>query len=230
MSRLKKDRRRLRRSFGKIEGVVSLPNLIEIQSKSFNNFIQLDFLPSERKNSGLEKIFRDIFPIEHSDLLSLEYVSYELGNWACICGQLKGLENRYKWSCSSCQKSGCSRLKDSVVCSHCKKQSARYITCKKCSSRVFITTALGVDACRYSGKTFSMPLKVKMQLVSWEPSGESGKKGAQAVAGKQIRTTVRDIKEQQVFFCDLPVMSDLYEDESGTFCLGSKSCLCTRLV
>ncbi|MCK4518034.1 hypothetical protein KAT92_04610, partial [Candidatus Babeliales bacterium] len=133
MSRFQRGRGVVRKSFGKIKEVVSLPNLIEIQSKSFNDFAQLDFLPSERKNVGLEKIFKDIFPVEHNDKLSLEYVSYELGSWACVCGQLTGTENRYKWQCSSCKKLGCSRLQDSCVCSHCKKKTASYITCKKCS-------------------------------------------------------------------------------------------------
>ena len=82
-----------RKSFGKIKEVVSLPNLIEVQSKTFNDFVQLDCLPSERKNIGLEKVLKDIFPVEYNDKISLEYVSYELGDWSCVCGFLKGLEN-----------------------------------------------------------------------------------------------------------------------------------------
>ena len=72
--------------------------------------MQLDYLPEERKLIGLEKVLRDIFPIEYKDKMSLEYVSYELGHWACTCGKLTGIENRYQWSCSSCKKSDCSRL------------------------------------------------------------------------------------------------------------------------
>jgi DNA-directed RNA polymerase subunit beta len=208
MSRIRRDKGVIRRSFGKIKEVVSLPNLIEVQSKSFNDFVQLDFLPSERKNVGLEKVLRDIFPIEHSDALSLEFVSYELGDWSCICQQLTGVENRYSWRCSSCKKSGCSRLENSETCPECKKKTAKYITCKKCSSRVFIKPPLIADECRCSGKTYSMPLKVKVQLISWDNDTSEKKK-------------VRDIKEQEVFFCDLPVMCDLYEDEFGLFRLGS---------
>ena len=100
----------LRKQYGKIKDIVPVPNLIEIQSKSFNEFVQLDYLPQERKLIGLEKVFRDIFPIEYKDKMSLEYVSYELGTWACTCGKLTGIENRYQWSCSSCKKSDCSRL------------------------------------------------------------------------------------------------------------------------
>lgn len=200
----------IRKSFGKIKEVVSLPNLIEVQSKSFNDFVQLDCIPSEREHIGLEKVFRDTFPIEHNERISLEYVSYELGDWACICGQLTGIQNRYKWTCSSCKKSGCGRLAKGKNCPHCKEPSAAYIHCKRCFSRVSIKVPATVDECRYSGRTFSLPLKVKMQLISWD------------IDPKTEQKVVRDIKEQDVFFCDLPVMVDLYEDDNGTFHLGSQ--------
>ena len=55
----------LRKQYGKIKDVVPVPNLIEIQSTSFNDFVQLDYLPQERKLIGLE--------IEFSLRVSLEY-------------------------------------------------------------------------------------------------------------------------------------------------------------
>jgi DNA-directed RNA polymerase subunit beta len=200
----------LRKSFGKIKEVVSLPNLIEVQSKSFNDFVQLDCIPSERKHIGLEKVLRDTFPVEHNERISLEYVSYELGDWACICGQITSIQNRYKWSCTSCKKNGFNKLVDGRECPHCHKMTASYTHCKKCFSRVSIKVPATVDECRYSGKTFSLPLKVKMQLISWDIDQQSNQK------------IVRDIKEQDVFFCDLPAMVDLYEDHDGTFKLGSQ--------
>ena len=199
----------VRKSFGKINEVVSLPNLIEVQSKSFNDFVQLDCLPVERRHVGLEKVLRDTFPVEHNERISLEYVSYELGDWACICGQVTGITHRYKWSCSSCKKSGTSKLVDGKKCGSCKKDTAAYNHCKKCFSRVSIKIPTTVDESRYSGKTFSLPLKVKMQLISWDIDPETSQK------------VVRDIKEQDVFFCDLPVMVDLYENNEGIFQLGS---------
>src|SRR5581483_8765885 len=99
MSNLGVGKELVRRSFGKIKDIVPVPNLIEIQSRSFNDFAQLDFLPSERKAIGLEKVFKDIFPIDYNDKMSLEYVSYELGFWACTCGKVTGIANRYTWSC-----------------------------------------------------------------------------------------------------------------------------------
>lgn len=207
MSNLDMGKGNIRKSFGKIKDIVPVPNLIEIQSSSFNDFVQLDFLPDERKLIGLEKVLKDVFPIEYEDKMSLEYVSYELGTWACTCGKLTGIENRYQWQCSSCKKSACSRLDENLTCTFCKKKNARYKTCSNCLSRVAVKLALSLDECRVSGQTFSMPLKIKIQLISWALD-ESGKK------------VVHDIKEQDIFFADIPVMADLYE-EKGQFKLGN---------
>ena len=197
----------IRKSFGKIKDIVQVPDLIEIQSKSFNDFVQLDKLPSERKLIGLEKVLRDIFPIDYNDKMSLEFVSYELGNWSCTCTKLTGIVNRYTWSCSSCKKSDCSRLNDNLECTFCKKNTARYKTCANCLSRVTVQLPMTLEECRSSGQTFSMPLKIKVQLISWDtnPNGQK---------------VVREIKEQDIFFADLPVMADLYEHE-GVFRLGN---------
>ena len=92
MSSLRARKDTIRRSFGNIKDIVPVPNLIEIQSRSFNDFVQLDYLPEERGLIGLEKVLRDIFPIDYNDKMSLEYVSYELGHWSCTCGKLTGIE------------------------------------------------------------------------------------------------------------------------------------------
>jgi DNA-directed RNA polymerase subunit beta len=197
----------VRKSFGKIKDIVPVPDLIEIQSKSFNDFVQLDMLPSERKSIGLQKVLTDIFPIEYNDKMSLEFVSYELGVWSCTCGKVSGIINRYAWSCSSCKKSDHSRLKDDWVCPSCHKNTARYKTCSNCLSRVVVQLPMTLDEYRSSGQTFAMPLKVKVQLVAWDVDA----------SGQRL---VRDIKEQDIFFADIPVMADLYE-EHGIFKLGN---------
>ena len=61
MSSLNTGQETVRRSFGKIKDIVPVPNLIEIQSSSFNDFVQLDYLPQERELIGLQKIFKDVF-------------------------------------------------------------------------------------------------------------------------------------------------------------------------
>ena len=189
MSDLHVSKLNVRKSFGKIKDLVSVPDLIAIQSSSFNDFIQLDFLPEERKSIGLEKVFRDTFPINYEDKLSLEFVSYELGNWACNCGELTGIANRYHWQCSSCKTSDYSRLNEQFQCPKCKKKTARYITCPHCLSRVVIQMPMTLEEARSSGQTFSMPLKVKIQLISWAQD-ETGKE-----PGKKV---IRDVKEQAI--------------------------------
>ena len=73
--------------------------------------------------------------------------------------------------------------------------------------RTTVHTPLSLDECRTSGQTFSMSLKIKVQLISWTTNSEGSK-------------IVRDIKEQDIFFADLPVMADLFE-EQGRFRLGN---------
>ena len=69
----------IRKNFGKLKEILSIPNLIEVQKKSYNQFL------SSKKNSesslqkGLVKVFNSIFPIEElSDKATLEYLSFRL--------------------------------------------------------------------------------------------------------------------------------------------------------
>lgn len=67
-------------SFQAKEEIIDLPNLIEIQLKSYAQFLQKDQLPHERQMEGLEEVFREIFPIKsYDEKTSLEYLSYNLG-------------------------------------------------------------------------------------------------------------------------------------------------------
>ena len=71
---------RERVDFAKIKTSISIPNLIEIQKNSYKRFLQAELPPSARRNTGLEAVFRSVFPIrDFSETCSLEYVSYGLG-------------------------------------------------------------------------------------------------------------------------------------------------------
>lgn len=199
-----------RKNFGKIEELATLPDLIEIQSRSFNDFAQLDFLPNERKNIGLEKVLKNVFPIESGEKISLEYVSYELGDWACICGVLTGIEKRYLWSCGSCKKSGSGRISNLTACKSCGKNELKYKRCVKCYSRVSLKVPMVADNCRHSGKTYALPLKIRLRLLCWDQTTSDAKK-----------RTVKDIREQDVFFCSVPVMVDQHVDSQGNIKLGN---------
>ncbi|MDD5687357.1 MAG: DNA-directed RNA polymerase subunit beta [Elusimicrobia bacterium] len=67
-------------SFAKISAVIDLPDLIDVQKKSFRDFLQSDVELEKRKLTGLQSVFFDIFPITSSNgEFFLEFVSYEIG-------------------------------------------------------------------------------------------------------------------------------------------------------
>src|SRR6201996_112763 len=69
-------RKRLRKNFGKIQEIAQMPNLIEVQRTSYDQFLQLD-KGEGRKDEGLEAVFRQVFPIkDFSESSLLEYVDY----------------------------------------------------------------------------------------------------------------------------------------------------------
>ena len=69
--------RRIRKSFRKIDKIIDIPNLIEMQKKSYERFLQRDIPPEERKEIGLQGAFKNVFPIrDFSGTSSLEFVKY----------------------------------------------------------------------------------------------------------------------------------------------------------
>jgi len=69
-----------RKNYAKIEECYRLPNLLEIQTDSYKEFLQADVPKSRRTNDGLESAFREIFPIESPDgEYKLEYLYYTIG-------------------------------------------------------------------------------------------------------------------------------------------------------
>src|SRR5215469_14699330 len=80
--------------FSKIRSVISIPNLIEVQKRSYDRFLQMNFLPSEREDSGLQAVFTSVFPItDFRGVAQLDFVDYSIGNWECKCGSLRGLHH-----------------------------------------------------------------------------------------------------------------------------------------
>ena len=72
--------KKIRKSFGKIPLVTSLPNLVEVQKRSFDNFLQLRTDPEKRENKGLHSIFKSVFPInDYAERATVDYISYNLG-------------------------------------------------------------------------------------------------------------------------------------------------------
>ncbi len=194
---------RERIEFSKIRTTIPIPNLIEIQKKSYERFLQMTRLPSERDDAGLQSVFKSVFPIsDFRGNSSLEFIEYSIGNWECKCGRLTGLHH-LRQPCSSC---GTVLVADpygehEVLCPQCgTANNARGIVCDICENTVGLKLKYDVEECQERGMTYAVPLKVTIRLVVWNKDVETGVK------------TIRDIKEQEVYFGDVPLMTD-----NGTF-------------
>ncbi|MFP6609201.1 MAG: DNA-directed RNA polymerase subunit beta [Deltaproteobacteria bacterium] len=133
---------RLRRNFGKLRRVLDVPNLIDIQRRSYYKFLQAEIDSDNRPLTGLQGVYRSVFPIrDFSGTAELDFVRYAIG------------EPKYT-----------------------------------------------VDECHQRGNTYSAPIKVTVQLVTYDVDPET-----------QVKT-LKDIKEQEVYFGDIPLMTD-----NGTF-------------
>ncbi len=81
-----------RMNFGKLQAVIEPPDLIEIQTKSYIEFLQRDIAPPSRKEEGLQSVFKEVFPIESYDgRYILDFVKYELAEPKM--GALESLRN-----------------------------------------------------------------------------------------------------------------------------------------
>src|SRR5260221_10285874 len=95
-------RERQRLDFAKIEGTIQIPNLIEVQKKSYQRFLQMDLLPLEGDDGGLQSVFTSVFPIRDlREISQLEFVDYSIGHCECQCGNLKG-HHHLRATCRNC--------------------------------------------------------------------------------------------------------------------------------
>ena len=84
------------RDFSKIGDAVPLPDLVEVQRRTYDLFLQRDTNPHRRKEYGLEALLREIFPISSYDgQLTLEYCYYELGKPRYAPSQCQDLRLTY---------------------------------------------------------------------------------------------------------------------------------------
>ena len=211
---------RKRKNFARIPTVIDIPNLIEIQKKSFEYFLQWDVAPADRVLRGLEEVFSDVFPISDLNINArIEYVGFEVGIWECGCGEFKELGG------------------PAVVCSDCKQE----ITYKEKHK---------LSECRQKGLTYSDPIKIMVRLVLFDrevvdvaaknmkylqdkiiveevkrpqttktlisaktPVTEDVLKVLTANKVSQVTVnSVREVKEQKIFLGEMPMMGP-----TGTF-------------
>ncbi len=194
---------RTRLDFSKIPTSIQIPNLIEVQRRSYERFLQMDKLAQEREDNGLQSVFTSVFPItDFRNVSELEFVDFAIGNWECKCGYLKGL-NHLRTACVTC---GHMVITDpfhpgDVLCHFCgtyNKNTPDF--CTKCGDPVGLQLKYDQAECEERGMTYSAPLKVTIRLKIYNKDPETGVK------------SLRDMKEQEVFFGDIPLMT-----ENGTF-------------
>ncbi len=194
---------RERVNFSKISTSIQIPNLIEIQKKSYERFLQMNLLPGEREDIGLQAVFNSVFPIsDFRGVSSLEFVDFSIGNWECKCTNLKGLSH-LRSNCRSC--GGVIITNpfsiDDVVCPKCGTFNRNISTfCNRCGDPVSMKLKYDMSECQERGMTYAAPLKVTIRLTIYDKDPDTGAK------------TIRDIKEQEVYFGEIPLMS-----ENGTF-------------
>ena len=189
--------------FSKINTTARIPNLIEVQRESYERFLQMDLIPEERRNVGLQSVFASIFPVsDFRETATLEYVEFQIGNWQCKCGNLEGLEH-LRANCKECG----SKIKvdpfnpAEVLCNNCGTFNAvRPKLCPNCGEPVGLKHKHDQQECQERGMSFSVPLKVKIRLTVFDKDPDT-----------EV-STIRDIKEEDVFFGEIPLMTD-----NGTF-------------
>src|SRR5438874_591491 len=194
---------RERVNFSKILTSIQIPNLIEVQKKSYERFLQMNFLPAEREDIGLQAVFNSVFPIsDFRGVSSLEFVDFSIGNWECKCTNLKGLSH-LRSNCRSCGNVIVTNpfSIDDIVCPKCGTFNRNVSTfCNRCGDPVSLKLKYDVSECQERGMTYAAPLKVTIRLTIYDKDPDSGAK------------TIRDIKEQEVFYGDIPLVT-----ENGTF-------------
>ena len=211
---------RIRQNFSKIPQIADIPNLIEMQEKSFESFMQRTVAPRHRKLKGLEEVFHDIFPISDLNVnAQIEYVGLEIGSWECGCGDYGELGGPGE-------------------------------VCDKCRRKVVYKEKYSFRECRQKQLTYSDPIRMVVRLVLFDREAvDVNSKTIEGLLGKYIvedlkspatgkvlfpaRTeitpevidvireqkvtqvvsnVVREVKEQKIFLGEMPMMSS-----NGTF-------------
>ena len=192
-----------RHNFSKIPTTIAVPNLIEVQKRSYERFLQIFTAPDDRDDSGLQAVFKSVFPIvDFRETCSLEFISYSIGNWASKCGNLQGIEN-LRIACTTC---GCPFVvrepkASEVPCPACGEMNKNTVPIsEECGEPVELQYKYQVSECQERGMSYNVPLKVTVHLVVYDKDPETGAQ------------TIRDIKEQEVYFGEVPMLTD-----NGTF-------------
>ena len=191
-----------RLSFSKHSSTIPLPNMIQVQRSSYEEFLQMDLLPEERPFGGLQSVLSSIFPFtDFRETCELQFVRYEIGNWTCRCGRLDGLHH-LRLTCEHCGSSfkAGDPHEESVVCPDCGKANKNRVEmCSVCGTSVGLRLPFSSDECRERGMTYAVPVRLTFRLVTFDTEEDGSRQ-------------VRDVKEEELYFGEMPLMTD-----TGTF-------------
>ncbi len=194
---------RQRRDYSKIQTSLAIPNLIDVQRSSYERFLQMNLLPDERATHGLQAVFTSIFPFsDFRETCSLDFVKYTIGDWQCKCGALSGLEY-LRMTCTNCGAKIMTEHphEETVTCSECGVVNKNRVTrCDICGNPVDLQLTYSISECQERGMTHAVPLRVTFRLFVYDRDPETG--------GRMMR----DAKEEEVYFGDIPLMTN-----NGTF-------------
>ncbi len=197
------DQTRERRDFLTIQTSLPIPNLIDVQRQSYERFLQMNLLPEERANRGLQAVFTGIFPFsDFRETCSLDFVRYTIGDWQCKCGELQGLEY-LRMTCANCSAKIMTEHphEETVTCTECGVVNQNRVTrCDTCGNPVDLQLTYSISECQERGMTHAVPLRVTFRLFVFDKDPETGAR------------MMRDAKEEEVYFGDIPLMTD-----NGTF-------------
>ena len=199
---------RQRHNFSKIRSLVPIPNLIDIQKRSYDEFLQMNLLHGEREVRGLKSVFESMFPVQNGKnadgtdaSLEIEFLDYTVGHWACKCQKFVGLEH-LRTVCKNCNHSIVTdHPKDpSVDCPKCGTRNKNAATiCDVCSEPVRLHSKMSMEECVERGATMASPLKIRVRLNQFEKDDKGNRRYKQS-------------QESEVYFGDVPTMTD-----RGTF-------------
>lgn len=194
---------RERKDFSTIRTSLAIPNLIDVQRRSYERFLQMNLLPDERAGRGLQSVFASIFPFsDFRETCSLDFVKYTIGDWQCKCGELSGLEY-LRMTCSNCSAKIMTEHphEETVDCPECGVINKNRVTrCDICGNPVDLQLTYSISECQERGMTHAVPLRVTFRLFVFDKDPETGAR------------MMRDAKEEEVYFGDIPLMTD-----NGTF-------------
>jgi DNA-directed RNA polymerase subunit beta len=192
--------------FAKNPSSIQLPNLIQVQRASYEEFLQMDLLPEERTSGGLQAVLTTIFPFtDFRDTCELQFVRYDRQLELPLrpdqgpppAADLRALGVLFKAG---------EAQENHVVGPHCGKANRNLIeSCGVCGTSVGLRLPFNDDECRGKGMSHAVPVRLTFRLVTFD-TGEDGNR------------QVRDVKEEELYFGELPLMTD-----TGTFIINGPS-------